>query len=285
MTLSKQPLLSDQDYQKLSDLVFSHIGIKMPKTGQVTMSARLRSRLHALKLSSFAQYLNFVTDPVHGTEELTYLTDRVTTNTTHFFREPHHFDFLYQTGLPFLTKTHQAGSQRPLRAWSAACSSGEEPYTIAMVLSEFGRKKALATWKFQIHATDISSNIVQKAKTAVYDANDVAQFPIEMKRRYLLKSKNPAQTKVKISPELRNSVNIGFLNLAEDAFAFEKPFDFIFCRNVLIYFEDPIKKRIVEKLSRCLVPGGYLFIGNSESLNGMDLPFTLVETTTYQYNL
>lgn len=282
--------LSDLEYQRLSDLVFSIIGIKMPKTGQIIMSARLRGRLRVLGMGSFSEYLTFVSDPKHGAEELVYLTDRVTTNTTEFFREPHHFNFLTQTALPTLIKDHGAGIDRPLLCWSAACSSGEEPYTIGMVLSEFGRKKlsgsrlgaGSGSWKFQIKATDISNNILEKAKTAVYKAGDVGSFSLEMKRRYLLKGKDPAKPQVKIAPTLRDTVKFDHLNLVDDPFSFLKPMDFIFCRNVLIYFEDPIKEKIIQKFSRCLVPGGYLFIGNSESLNGMDVPFKLVATTTYQ---
>lgn len=277
-----QTHLSDQEYQRLRDLVFALIGIKMPKTGQVTMSARLRVRLRALGLHTFTEYLNLVADPTRGEEERIQLTDRVTTNTTSFFRESHHFDFLTQTGLPFLVKTGQAGLQRPLMAWSSACSSGAEPYTLAMVLSEFGRKKAPGSWKYQIRATDVSHTMLQQAKTAVYDAREVADIPLEFKRRYFLKSKNPGRALVKMAPEVQRVVNVGFLNLVDDPFAFGKPMDIIFCRNVLIYFEDPIKERIVQKFARALTPGGYLFIGNSESLSGMDVPFQLVGTTTYQ---
>lgn len=249
------------------------------------MSARLRSRVQALGMRSFTDYLNYVSDPIHGAEELPQLIDRVTTNTTHFFRETHHFDFLTQTGLPYLLKNHQAGVQRPLLAWSAACSSGEEPYTLAMVLSEFGRKKSPGSWNFQIHATDISPKMVQHAETAVYSARGVDTIDIDLKRRYLLKGKNPNRPLVKITPELRRTVKIGLLNLAADPFSFGKPLDIIFCRNVLIYFEDPIKETIIQKFGRCLAPGGYLFIGNSESLNGMDVPFQLVGTTAYQRHI
>lgn len=275
-------VLSNLEYQQLSDLVFARIGIKMPKMGQTTMSARLRARLRIFGLTSFSSYLNHVTNPEHGAEELVQLTDKVTTNTTSFFRERHHFDFLNSTALPFLAKTHQAGVKRPLTAWSSACSSGEEAYTMAMVLSEFGRKKYPGSWKFQIYATDISHKMVQQAETAVYDAQDLEEIHADIKRRYFLKSKDPSRYQVKISADLRHTVNVGLLNLVSDPFAFTQPLDVIFCRNVLIYFDAPIKERIIKKFSRCLLPGGYLFIGNSESLNGMDVPFNLVGTTAYQ---
>lgn len=248
------------------------------------MSARLRVRLRVLGMHSFSSYLNFVSDPEHGAEELLQLMDKVTTNTTSFFREPHHFDFLNSTGLPFLVNTYRAGVERPLVAWSAACSSGEEPYTMAMVLSEFGRKKHPGSWNFQIYATDVSRKVLQQAESAVYELRGVAEIPTDMKRRYFLKSKDPASSLVKISPDVRHTIQLGFLNLVEDSFSFERSLDVIFCRNVLIYFENSIKEKIIQKFGRCLMPGGYLFIGNSESLSGMDVPFRLVGTTAYQRN-
>ncbi|MBF0284628.1 MAG: chemotaxis protein CheR [Magnetococcales bacterium] len=274
--------LTGAEFNRLADFIFSKIHIKMPKTGQVVMSARLQSRLRELGLSSFREYLDLVTGPGHGGGELERLIDTVTTNTTQFFRESHHFDFMTQTALPDLVKRLGAGVNRPLTAWSAACSSGQEPYSMAMVLQDFDRKLPGRAFRFHILATDISRQVLDQTRQATYPMAETAPIPQAMKKRFLLKSRDPSRALVRIVPELRSLVKPGLLNLAEAPFRFSRPMDLIFCRNVLIYFREEIKREIVRKFSQCLSPGGYLFIGNSESLDKMGLPFRQVSTTTYQ---
>ena len=262
-TLSR---LSQDEFHRLSALVFKECGINLPITKKVMLESRLNKRLRALKISSFKAYIDLLTSEAGMVYELINMIDVVTTNKTDFFREPHHFTFLQQILLPKL-----ASGKRTIKVWSAACSSGEEPYTLAMVLEDFA--KSMHGFSYDIFASDISTTMLQKASTAVYAMDRVDCIPQEFKKRYLLKSKDTERPTVRIAPSLRSKVKFARVNFMDTVLPVaDGMFDIIFCRNVLIYFDRKTQLEVIRKLIDNLTPGGYLFIGHSESLHQADLP-------------
>jgi chemotaxis protein methyltransferase CheR len=208
-------------------------------------------------------------------EELTHMIDQVTTNKTDFFREPTHFDYLSRKVLPEL-----ASRQKTITVWSAGCSTGEEPYTLAMVLKEFTRNHPGTD--FIVLATDISTRVLEKARLAVYDEETVAPVPAETKRRCLLRGKGKAKQCYRVKPELRRHVQFEYLNLMDSDFALVEQMDIIFCRNVIIYFDKSTQGALLHRFCRHLSPHGHLFMGHSETLFGMDLPLKQVAPTVYR---
>ena len=198
------------------------------------------------------------------------MINQVTTNKTDFFREPAHFDYLIGKTLPELTR-----SRKTVTIWSAGCSSGEEPYTLAMVVKEFG-------CGFLILATDISTKVLDKAKLAVYDDEQVSPIPDPFKKKYLLKSKDPKKNLYRVTPELRERVRFRRLNFMDGDFGFREPIDIIFCRNVIIYFDKPTQERLLNRFCEQLAQDGYVFMGHSEALLGMDVPLMAVAPTIYR---
>jgi len=270
--------MGDGEFQRFSDLIQSEFGIKMPPTKKVLLQSRFQKRLRALGMQSYKEYCDYVFSE-HGREqERRHLIDVVTTNTTHFFREPKHWDIMNQIVLPDLWR-RGVGRSGALKMWSAGCSSGEEPYTLAMVLSEFGARHN--GFDFSILATDISTEILQKAKNAVYSMEKADEIPMDMKKKYVLKSKNKARPLIKIDASLRNKVQFQRLNFMEN-FRLQQEQDIIFCRNVVIYFDRETQVVLFNKFCNNLKAGGYLFIGHSESLSGMQLPIKQVAPTVFQ---
>lgn len=269
------PKMKDADFTKFSNLIKSEFGIKMPPSKKTMLEARLQKRLRALGMKSYSEYCDFIFSPGGVEKELTQLIDVVTTNTTDFFREPKHFEILLSTVLPELIRR---GSS-PVKVWSAGCSSGEEPYTLAIVLSEFAANNF--DFNFSILATDISNEILNKAINAVYPMSKVDVIPMAMKKKYLLKSRNKNKQLVRIAPEIRRKIEFLRLNFMEN-FPFKDEKDIIFCRNVVIYFDRPTQCTLFSKFCARLAKGGFLFIGHSESISGMDLPVRQIAPTVYQ---
>jgi len=268
--------------QQMSDLAFSFFsrfinstcGIKMPASKKTMLEGRLRRRLRALKLASFEDYLEYLSSAKGAKTEIVHILDEVTTNKTDFFREASHFDFLMTKALPALASSH-----KKIRIWSAGCSTGEEPYTLAMVLSEFGERNGLP---FSILATDVSTKVLQKAKRAVYSHDRIEPIPPPFRRKYLLRGRGERDGLIRIKPELRSKVQFMRLNLMDPGFELSEPVQIIFCRNVMIYFDPPTQKNLVRKFCMCLPPDGYLFTGHSEMLYGFNLPLTQVAPTIYR---
>lgn len=271
----RNPKLGDKEFEKFSDFIKREFGIKMPPSKKTMLEARLQKRLRALCMSNHAEYCKFLFSQEGLESEITHLIDVVTTNTTDFFREPKHFEILLSSILPDFVRK----KKNSIKIWSAGCSSGEEPYTLAMVLSEFSSKNP--SFDFSILATDISNEILQKAVTAIYPMNKVDIIPMALKKKYLLKSKDKTKNLVRICPELRRKVEFKRLNFMEP-FPFKDMKDIIFCRNVVIYFDRPTQHRLFNEFCLRLVPGGFLFIGHSESISGMGLPVKQVAPTVYQ---
>jgi chemotaxis protein methyltransferase CheR len=246
------------------------------------VETRLRRRLRLRNMACFSEYLEFVFSAAGAEEELVPMIDAITTNKTDFFREPAHFDFLVKTALPDLVVNHGSGTQRPLVLWSAGCSTGEEPYTLAIVLNEFGRLYPGITFNFLILATDLSTRVLEKAASGTYTDNQIDVVPLDLRRKYFLRSKDRMKGLVRIVPELRRQVRFRRLNLMTNDFGFREPIDIIFCRNVMIYFDRQTQKHLVNHFYDTLRPGGYFFQGHSESLNGLDSSFINVAPTIYR---
>jgi chemotaxis protein methyltransferase CheR len=268
--------MGDAEFNRFSELIQSEFGIKMPPTKKVLLQSRFQKRLRALGMHSYKEYCDYVFSE-HGREqERSHLVDVVTTNTTHFFREPKHWEIMNNIVLPELWR-RGVGRGRPLRLWSAGCSSGEEPYTLSMILAEFAHKSS--GFDFAILATDISREILQKAVRAIYPLERVNDIPMEMRKKYLLKSKT--KPVFKIDSILRDKVTFQQLNFMEN-FSVPEPQDIIFCRNVVIYFDRDTQVVLFNKFCNNLKAGGYLFIGHSESLSGMRLPLRQIAPTVFQ---
>ena len=272
--------LTGRDFERFSKLVYEQCGIKLPAHKQSMLEARLRKRLRALGLGSFEEYAELIFSGLAPAEELVSLIDVVTTNKTDFFREPAHFDFLVQTALPTLIDTTGAGMVRPLRIWSAGCSTGKEPYTLAMVLSEF--RASHPGFSFEILGTDISTDVLDKAFKGIYAEEKAAPIPPALRRKYLLKSREPERRQVRIVPELRSLVRFRRLNFLDADYGLHESFDVIFCRNVLIYFDRPTQERLLGRFAGLLDPGNFLFLGHSETLLGLSLPLKQMAPSVYR---
>ena len=203
------------------------------------------------------------------------MIDLITTNKTDFFREPGHFEFLTRVALPSI-----ATAGRTVRVWSAGCSTGEEPYTLAMVLSEYAEQHP--AWQFSILATDISTRVLEKARLGIYEATDIAPIPSEIRRKHLLRSRDRDNPRSRIAPATRSLVEFQRLNLMDSDFGLAHPMDIIFCRNVVIYFDKQTQEQLVRRFTRNLRPHGYLFMGHSETLHGFDVPLVQVAPTVYR---
>lgn len=214
--------------------------------------------------------------------EIINMVDVITTNKTDFFREPNQFTFLSRNALPELHKVTGVGVRRPLKIWSAGCSTGEEPYTLSIVLSEFA--KSFPNYYYSILATDISTRVLQKAVAAVYDDSRIAPIPKDLLKKYFLKSKDKSKKIVRVVPALRKEIEFRWLNFMSDDFGITETFDIIFCRNVIIYFDKETQDRLITKLVSYINPGGYLFLGHSESIFNSSLPLTQVAASTYRKN-
>jgi len=272
-------VLKDREFTRFSNFIYDRVGIKMPAAKKTMLEARLQKRLKALGICTFEEYSKYVFDGGEKSDELIHLIDVVTTNKTDFFREPAHFDYLLRFAIPTLVEDREAGYKAPLRIWSAGCSTGEEPYTLTMVLSEF--MEACPGLRVSILATDISTVVLEKAKNAIYAEDRVDTIPLQMKRKYLLRSRDKNRGLVRVAPQLRSMVQFRRLNFMED-FGIQEQMDIIFCRNVIIYFDKPTQERLLNKFCRQLVPGGYLFLGHSETLSGLNVPLTPVASTVYR---
>ena len=271
-----QHCLEDEDYRQLAAFIHRRAGIKMPPSKKTFLEGRLRKRLLALGAKSFGDYCRWLFDEGGLPEEETQLIDAVTTNKTDFFREPHHFDFLVREALPKLT-VEGRGLESPLRIWSAGCSNGAEPYTIAMICQDFLVR--LPRFRFEIWATDICTRMLDEAARAIYPHAAIEPVPMEMRKRYLLRDDQSGE--VRIAPETRRRVSFARVNMVDAQYGLEQRQDLIFCRNLIIYFDKPTQRAVLQRLCQALRPGGYLILGHSESVTGLDLPLRAVAATVF----
>lgn len=268
--------LSRADFKAFSDFIYSEFGIKMPEIKRVMLQGRLLKRIRELKMSSYSEYREYFFSKAGQEKELYNFLSVVTTNKTDFFREPVHFDFLAKEVLPELT----ARGQNNIKIWSAACSSGEELYTISIVLNEYREKNPV--FNFSILGSDISENVIDKAIHGVYPEKITEVIPLNLKRKYFLKSKDRSLHMVRVSPQLQKNISLKYLNLMDPFYDITEMYDVIFCRNVLIYFDRETQEKVINKLCRHLAIGGYLFIGHSESVANMKVPLETIKPTIFR---
>jgi len=274
--------LSKDDFTRLSQFIHSRIGIKMPSSKMNMVEARLRKRLKELRINSYSDYCDYLFTQEGMDQELEKFINVITTNKTDFFREPDHFEFLIRKVVPDLITANGSGVKNRLTLWSSACSRGNEAYTLAIVLSEFARQYPGLTFDFLILATDISTNVLEKAQKAIYNHDEIAPVSQELRKRYFLRGKDRVKNLVRIVPEIRDKVKFRMLNLMDNDFKMREQMDIIFCRNVMIYFDKKTQDELVVKLCKYLKEDGYLFMGHSEVLDCHGLPLVSVAPAVYK---
>ncbi|MBP7052407.1 MAG: protein-glutamate O-methyltransferase [Phycisphaerae bacterium] len=269
--------LGEKEFRLISDLVYKHCGINLHDGKKELVRARLAKRLREGNFETFSDYIRFVLEDSSG-REFSLLVDSLSTNLTKFFREDQHFEYLRSQFLPRVLAAKQARRDLRIRAWSAGCSTGEEPYSIAITLLEaiVGRGQ----WDVKLLATDVSTRVLERAKEGVYEKDRIDPIPAALRNKYLIHTRDRGRDWYEVAPALRNVVLFRYLNLMED-WPVKGPLDFIFCRNVMIYFDKPTQERLVNRYYDLLASGGILFTGHSESLTGVEHRFKYVQPTIY----
>ncbi len=271
--------IAPSDYTRLMTVVYESCGIQLNDSKKLMVETRLRKRLRATGARTFREYWKLLNDDQDRDGEWIPFINAITTNKTDFFREPVHFDYLVKRLLPELGPRLKA-ERRPLLVWSAGSSSGKEAYTLAMVLREC--QSAGTIRDFSILGTDISSDVLRQARRAVYQEADIEPIPEPLRKKYLLRSRGATSPTFRMTPEIRELVHFDRLNFMDERYAIAEPLDIIFCRNVIIYFDRPTQQQVVSRFWDCLRPGGYLFTGHSETLNGLVTGLSSVAPTIYR---
>ncbi len=266
---------TDRDFEKVRNLVKSHTGISLSNAKKDMVYSRLSRRLRNLGIDKFSDYCNLVEGGDDA--ELIKFTNAITTNLTAFFREDHHFQYLAKTLVPELIRKNQL--DRRIRIWSAGCSTGEEPYSLAMTMKE--SMPSNETWDLKILATDLDSDVLQKASNGVYSSDRINGLSNNRKKRWFLNGKGDNEGTVRVRPELQEIITFKQLNLLQE-WPTKGPFDFIFCRNVVIYFDKDTQKVLFDRYANVLINDAHLFIGHSESLFKVSDRFKLLGQTIYK---
>jgi chemotaxis protein methyltransferase CheR len=273
--LSVSPAL----FQKFQKLIYSETGIWLGSSKTALLCGRLFRRLRALEITSLASYYEFVAQPDQH-EERSRMIDAITTNETRFFREPRQFEFLVQRLVPrWLSDAEHGLRSRRVRIWSAGCSSGEEPYTLAMLLAR--HLPAQDGWDVRLLATDISNRVLEKACKGTYPIARATELPKDLLHSFMLRGVAERQGEMKVKIEIQQMIDFRRLNLDQESNLSEGPFDAIFCRNVLIYFDVASKRRVIANLYRHLMANGLLFVGHAENLTSISTRLQSVESTIY----
>lgn len=257
--------LTKPAYEYLAELVYARSRIRLGADKQALVSGRLGQRLRTLGLSDYGQYCGLL-QSAEGEDEIAELIDLISTNHTHFFREPDHFEIMQQRVLPALADRLGAVA-RPLRIWSAAASSGEEAYSLAITLAEFTRRRPGIAW--HVEASDISRRMLESCRLGIYRSAKIELPEADLLPRYFQKGVGAREGYCRVKPELRRRVGIQHINLFQPQYPLAPGLDVIFCRNVMIYFDAPSREQLVDRLTEHLAPGGYLFVGHSEGLIGI----------------
>lgn len=275
-TFQGNPEMDPRLFAQLSQYIQTTAGIRMPPEKRIMLQARLQKRMRKLGHHSYEDYVAYVFSPEGTRNELQSMIDAVTTNKTDFFREPYHFEYLAQRGLPMLT----ARFGNRLRFWSAPCSKGHEVYTLAMVLQEYAERHR--GFDYEILGADLSSYALDVARRAVYPHREIEPVAMALRKKYLLRSKDADEEQVRIVPELRAHCHYKHMNFMDAHYKVGAPFHVVFCRNMLIYFEPPTQEKVVNGLAECMHPGGLLLTGHSETLARLNTPLVQLEPTIYQ---
>jgi chemotaxis protein methyltransferase CheR len=275
--ISKGP--TPKDYNQFCRLVYEHSRINLGPDKQELVAARLGKRLRSLNLSNYREYCLLLESP-EGLDELENLVDVISTNHTYFFREEKHFTFLEQTVIDEFLNSRQAAGDRKLRCWSAACSTGEESYSIAISLAT--RMEHHNGYDWELDSSDISPSVLESARKGVYSEDRIAELPPDVRKRFFQRGIGPYTGLVRVKEEIRKKTRWHQLNLFDRNWPFPKPFHVIFCRNVMIYFDRPSQEALIERLTRQLLPGGFLMIGHSESLSGVRHDLKVLHPAIYR---
>ncbi len=261
-------------FRKISSYIQDNYGIQLPPEKKTMVEGRIRKRMKDTGIQDFTDYFRFAFSKAEEKKERIQLVNAITTNKTHFFRESAHFDFL---------KSHLSNHGGTPSVWSAGCSTGEEVYTLAIILSELSKQRSIID--FAITGTDLSTRVLDKAANGVYPEADIAKLPLSLKQKYFLKSKDRKNKTVKLAPALRKKLRFKKLNFMDSYYGFTAPFDIIFCRNVLIYFDKTTQTKVLDKLAMNLAKGGILILGHSESMPILNPALVQLKPTIYQKNL
>ena len=271
--------IASEEYEFIRKLVYEHSRINLGRDKMELVRSRVQKRLRALGLTDFETYCRLLDSPA-GEEELTSLLDVISTNVTQFFREMEHFQFLQNTLLPEFRNERKSSSREPLRVWSAACSSGQEPYSISILLTEFFRRRGEQAW--QISATDISTRILETARQGIYRSDEVKLPVAEWLNAHFQKGTGAWEGHYRLKSHVREKVDFRHLNLFDCPYPWTEEFHVIFCRNVMIYFDRPTQVQLVKRLAEQLASGGHLFVGHSESLVGIEHGLKSLRPSIYQ---
>ncbi|MEO1816523.1 MAG: protein-glutamate O-methyltransferase CheR [Acetobacterium sp.] len=269
--------ITEKEFAMLTEYIHCEYGIELKKEKQLLLMGRLHKLLVELGFDSFTDYYHYLVSDTTG-EASSVLIDKVSTNHTFFMREPEHFDYFKNTVLPYLKKKKEQENNHDIRLWCAASSTGEEPYTLAMIMAEFFGTDA-HHWDKKLLATDISNKVLDTARAGIYDKDRIQVLPPNWKLRYF---NNYDSNQMVVADEIKKEVIFRRFNLMTPTFVFKKKFDVIFCRNVMIYFDQATKDRLVEKMFNHTEPGGYLFIGHAESLNLRQTNYKFIMPAVYQ---
>lgn len=269
--------LSAASFSRIARFVTGELGIKMPDSKLTMVQSRLLRRVRDLRLKSLDEYADYFFASANQ-EEREHLINAITTNKTDFLREPEHFSYLTDVVLPGLLRS--GALRERFTVWSAGSSTGEEAYTLAMILSEYAAREP--GFDFSILGTDVSTRVLATARAGIYQESQILVLPQELRKKYLLRSRESSEGLVRVVPELRKKVSFHQLNFMDTVYGVRNIFHVIFFRNVMIYFDRPTQEAVVNKLCRNLAHGGYLFAGHSESLAGLNVPVAPVKAAIYR---
>ncbi len=269
--------ISDKEFGQLRDLIHKRFGINLTDQKRSLLVGRLQKLMRRLNLGTFSQYYQYLTDD--KTEAaLGELVDLISTNHTYFNREKDHFDYFYETALPAIAAKLQQENRKDLRIWCAGCSTGEEPYTLLMLMMEYFGSE-YSSWDAGILATDISDRALTIARRGTYSTDRVMQLPENLRRKYFVPA---GDGEMAVNDKIKREVTFRRFNLMNTGFPFKKPFQMIFCRNVMIYFDQPTRDALVGRYHQFTEPGGYLFIGHSETLGRSQTRYKYLKPALYQ---
>lgn len=272
--------LSREDFDFFQRFIRSRTGIIFAEEKKYLLEGKLGRNLRRWGFTSFSDFRRHIARHPDARDALLQLGDAVSINKTSFFREPTHFQLLSQRILPELSRSRGLDRNFALKAWSAGCATGKEPFSLAMVMQEFAEQQA--SFEFSVLATDLSTRALDTAQRGIYPACRAEEIPDGLKRKYLLRGKNTASGQVRIAPLIRSRVEFRQLNLMERTYPVSRDMDIIFLRNVLIYFDRPTRRQVLQRLLDHLRPEGILFLGSAENVMGLDLPLTLIAPNVYR---
>ena len=272
-------LMTEREFRLLRELVQEHTGIWLQDGKRTMLAARLAKPVRRLGLRGFQSYYALLLESAEDSPEFVEFVNAITTNKTSFFRERHHFDYLAEKVVPEIKTASMRGGRKQIRVWSAACSTGEEVYSIAMTLLDAVEETG---WWLEVVGSDIDTGVLETAQRAIYSAECLENIDELQRQRYFLQGKDSRAGQVKLKPEVTRMVELRRVNLMDERWAVDGPFDVIFFRNALIYFQQEVQERFLRRMTAMLRPGGYLFIGNSEQIPWMHDKLEPLSQTMYR---